>query len=75
MAIRTLAPQRMQEVMPEEPISNQTWKELATSLNRLADTLERIERPLETIADSLTKTSEENLRRRLVETERKRKKW
>lgn len=57
------------DVMAEEPTNDQTWKELATSLKKVADLLERIERPLETIADSLMKTSVERVRRSLIDIE------
>jgi hypothetical protein len=76
MPIRTfLASLAEGETMSEEPTNDQTWKELATSLKRVADLLERIERPLQTIADSLVRNSEERLRRSLIDIERKRKKW
>jgi hypothetical protein len=76
MPIRTfLASLADGETMPEELTNDQTWKELATSLKRVADLLERIERPLETIADSLVRNSEERLRRSLIDIEKKRKKW
>jgi hypothetical protein len=61
--------------MLEKPGNDETWKTLATSLERVAEVLERLERPIETIVDSLAKSSEERIRERSIETERNRKKW